>query len=135
MVLSNSNGLDGLSVLIVEDEYFVATELAMALEDAGARVAKPVSNIDDAELAIEEEVRLFDVVILDVNLGGEMIFDLADRLLQRRVPLIFATGYQCDSLPERFRHIPCLGKPCDDSEIIRMVMTLCGRTVAGSPRA
>lgn len=127
-VLAKSNVLDGLSVLIVEDEYFVATDLAMALEDAGARVAEPISNIHDAERATEGDARYVDVVILDVNLRGEMVFDLADRLLQSQVPFVFVTGYQCDSLPERYRGIPCLGKPCDDTEIVRVIRTVCDRT-------
>ncbi|MGA1835174.1 response regulator [Rhizobium wenxiniae] len=125
-ILPKSNLLDGLSVLIVEDEYFVATDLARVLEDAGATVEELISNVQDAANAMRAP-RRFDVVILDVNLRGEMIYDLADRLLKSCMPFIFVTGYQCDSMPERFRGIPCLGKPCDDSEIVQAISSVCSR--------
>ncbi len=125
-ISSPANSLDGLSVLIVEDEYFVATDLARALEYAGATVAQVISNVQDAANAMQNPRRT-DVVILDVNLRGEMIYDLADRLMESCMPFIFVTGYQCNSMPERFRGIPRLGKPCDDS-VVQAISSVCSRT-------
>jgi CheY-like chemotaxis protein len=53
----------------------------------------------------------FDLAILDVNLKGKLSFPVADIIMRRRIPLIFATGYAADSFPDAYRATPCLRKP------------------------
>jgi DNA-binding NtrC family response regulator len=102
--------LKRLRILIVEDEYLIADDLCNTLNDAGAIVLGPVATVDAARALIEDEIEI-DAALLDVNLGGTMVFDVADALTKRNVPFAFATGYDRGSIPERFSDVPRLEKP------------------------
>ncbi|HEX6398810.1 MAG TPA: response regulator [Steroidobacteraceae bacterium] len=114
-----STDLTGLSVLVVEDEYFVANDSARALRDHGARILGPVPDVQRARELLAGESP--DVVLLDVNLKGEMVYPLAEELLRYGVPMIFATGYDASYLPATLRGTPCLQKPIESHELVRAV--------------
>ncbi|MGK2912443.1 MAG: response regulator [Sphingobium sp.] len=96
-------------ILVVEDEYFLASDLAEAIGTAGATVVGPTGRLGDArELARKHAI---DMAVLDVNLRGEMVFDLLDELIGRDVPVILATGYGRAGLPERYRACHLVEKP------------------------
>lgn len=97
-------------VLVVEDEYMLADELATELADLGALVLGPVGTVEDALAAIAAEPDM-DGAILDANLRGEMVFPAADLLLERGVPFVFTTGYHASVFPSRFDHIVRCEKP------------------------
>jgi DNA-binding response OmpR family regulator len=82
----------GKRVLIVEDEALLALELQLAFEDEGAEVLGPALSLMKALEAVTYEARI-DVAVLDVDLGGEDVFPIAELLLQRRVPFIFNTAH------------------------------------------
>ncbi len=109
-------GLNRCRVLVVEDEYMLADELAMELADVGAVVLGPVPSVEQALALLESEARP-DGAVLDVNLGGEAVFPLADVLIERGVPLIFTTGYDASALPERFAHVSRCEKPINVARI------------------
>jgi hypothetical protein len=71
--------------------------------------------------------------ILDVNLGGELVYPVADVLAARGVPFVFATGYGAESIEEQFRHIPVLEKPIEREKIERLFVDGEGG-IALSPR-
>jgi CheY-like chemotaxis protein len=102
--------LQGLRILVVEDEYFLADDVRDALTDAGAEVLGPVPSIEDATALIEQEAHI-DAAVLDVNLRGDMVFPVADALRARGVPFAFATGYDRWALPERFADAVRVEKP------------------------
>ncbi|MDF0488432.1 response regulator [Sphingomonas sp. H39-1-10] len=102
--------LRGCRVLVVEDEYLLADDLSVALSSAGAEVLGPVPSVDEAAERITAEPRI-DVAVLDVNLRGDMVFPVADALIERGVPFAFATGYDCEALPDRFAAVPRVEKP------------------------
>ncbi|MFC0679669.1 response regulator [Lysobacter korlensis] len=104
--------LDGLHLLLVEDEYVLALGVADMLVDAGADVLGPVGSVGDA-LTLIEQVPEIDAAVLDVNLGGETIYPVADALMARNVPFMFATANDRADLPERFRDAPLCRKPFD----------------------
>ena len=104
-------------ILVVEDEYLVAEELAQELADVGALVLGPVSSVESALALLDGEARP-DGAILDVNLGGERVFPLADTLIDRSVPMIFITGYDPATLSARFERVPVCEKPFKVSRII-----------------
>ncbi|TPG37959.1 PAS domain S-box protein [Roseomonas nepalensis] len=80
-------------VLVVEDETLIAMELETALEEIGLEVVGPAQNLTDALRLVRDETELH-AAVLDVNLGGEdRVFPVADILLTRGVPIVFATGY------------------------------------------
>ena len=110
--------LEGLTVLVVEDEYYVADDLRRALERLGARVAGPVPSHAEAWEKLSGKTKI-DLAVLDVNLRGEEVYDLADELARRKIPLIFATGYDEALIPERFQDFPRWQKPFDPNVLAR----------------
>ena len=83
--------LDGRRILVAEDEVIVALELALELEDRGAEVVGPAHSLTDAlTLALAGGI---DAAILDVDLQGEEVFPVAERLMTQEVPLLFHTGH------------------------------------------
>ena len=118
----HSGNLVGLCVLVVEDDYFVANESASVLRDHGARVLGPVPDMDRARGLLSEEKP--DCVLLDVNLKGELVYPLAEDLLHRGIPAVFTTGYDASFLPPALRGMPCLQKPVEPRELIRVVKML-----------
>lgn len=112
--------LAGRHLLLVEDDFFVAHDLAMSLQAAGAVVVGPVSSVAAGRTVIHRTVRL-DGAIMDINLGGELSYELVDMLLSRGVPVTFATGYDRQVVPARYRDIPLCEKPLD---LVRCAMAL-----------
>jgi DNA-binding NarL/FixJ family response regulator len=94
-------------VLIVEDNFLIADEIALVLEDANAVVVGPYGDLETADL----QVLHAELAILDIDIRGRNSFALADRLLSLDIPYIFFTGYDCSLLPERFAKIDCITKP------------------------
>lgn len=104
--------LNGLRLLLVEDEYVLALGLAVLLEDLGANVLGPVASVEDA-LALVRDVPEIDAAILDVNVGSELVYPVADALLARGVPFFFSTAQDPALMPERFHGMPLCPKPFD----------------------
>ncbi|MEX2642528.1 MAG: response regulator [Acetobacterales bacterium] len=115
--------LTGRNVLIIEDEYFLAEELATAFRESGAVVVGPVATVSQA-LAALEDCDSLDAAVLDVNLRGASVYPVADALLERHVPFVFATGYDESELDVRFAEVPHCLKPID---IARVKQALFGR--------
>jgi DNA-binding response OmpR family regulator len=103
-------------ILIVEDEYYLADDLARTLRDRGAEVLGPVGTISEADAIVSNGG--IDCAILDVNLRGEMIFGLADRLQAEGIPFLVASGYSSGALPERFNGVPKIEKPFSAADLI-----------------
>lgn len=97
----------GKRVLVVEDNFLIATEIVESLEMANAVVLGPCGNLEDAGLQVAHS----ELAILDVDIRGRNSFALADRLLRLDVPYIFFTGYDRLLLPERFALIDVITKP------------------------
>jgi DNA-binding response OmpR family regulator len=112
----NASFLSGKSVLLVEDEFLLALQLEELLQSRGGTVLGPYRRLEDALKAAQRAD--FDFAILDINLNGTMVYPLADHLLARGVPFLFLTGYSQANLPERFRDVTRLNKPCDPAQLI-----------------
>lgn len=110
-----TTNLSGKRVLVVEDNYLLAMDLIKELEAANAVIVGPCSNLSDADLHLAHS----DLAVLDVNLGGENTFRLADRLQALEVPYVFFTGYNKDVLPERFASVDCITKPNPPSIVVQ----------------
>lgn len=111
--------LAGYRVLVVEDDYFVAEELAAALERNGATVLGPASSVEAGRSLAGEHAP--DCVLLDVNLRGENAFELADELRERGIFTVFATGYDSDLVPEHLRDANYLRKPLEITAVVRLI--------------
>ena len=98
-------------VMIVEDEALVALVLADHLTEFGLSVVGPCASVAEATAAVEAND--LDAAILDVNLGKELVYPVAELLAQRGVPFVFVTGYGPESIDTRFAHAAVLEKPVE----------------------
>ena len=85
--------LAGRRILLVEDEPLVALDVEEALRSLGCQVIGPAATLAEAMRLAEGAVPLPDAAVLDVNLGGQAAFPVADLLVRQNVPVVFATGY------------------------------------------
>ncbi|HTI66616.1 MAG TPA: response regulator [Caulobacteraceae bacterium] len=111
--------LQGLRVLVVEDEALVSMLLEDMLSDHGCEIVATASRIGQALELIADDALVLDAAILDVNLGGEPIFPVAEALTARGCPFVFATGYGAGGLPEAWRSRPTLQKPFSHDDVGR----------------
>ena len=103
--------LEGLRIFIVEDEAVIAMALEDMLADLGCTVVDVAGTLTQAMGRVEAMASEADGAILDVNLGGEKSYPVADALHRLAMPFFFTTGYDPSSLDERYREMPILGKP------------------------
>jgi CheY-like chemotaxis protein len=116
--MPNGGELSGLRILVVEDEAIVAWDLAFSLESHGCEVVGPAYDLAEAERLSRD--RALNGAILDVNLGGEKVFPVADALAERHIPFCFVTGYGTAALRPRDLDRPILQKPIDSKSIVRV---------------
>jgi CheY-like chemotaxis protein len=101
--------LRGRRLLIIEDEAAITMLIEDLVADLGAVIAGFAARMADAGTKID--TLDYDVAMLDVNLGGQQSFALADKLIARGKPFVFATGYGRAVIPEALRNVPILQKP------------------------
>jgi len=125
--MKDTGGLDGKRVLVAEDEYNIAMFLVEYLQMQGVDVVGPAGNLKKlGELVDEQEI---DGALLDINLGGELVYPLADRLAERNIPFVLTSGYD-DNVPERFADTPRCGKPYRLEALTRILQTAMGPPTA-----
>jgi CheY-like chemotaxis protein len=112
-----------MRILIVEDEMLVAMNIEDMLIDLGHEVAGIASRLD-AAISLAREAEL-DAAVLDVNLAGERSFPVADILVERSVPFLFATGYGLQGIAERYRDRVVLQKPFRAADLGDALAALC----------
>jgi len=118
MAADNSR-LEGLRILVAEDEGLIALELETVLQGFGCEVLGPVSRV--AEVLREAERGGVDGALLDVNLRGEQIFAILPRLTELKLRIVITSGYDDATLfPEAFRSLPRLAKPFDERALRAM---------------
>lgn len=105
-------------VMIVEDEALVALVLADQLTELGLSIVGPCSSVAEATTAAAEND--LDAAILDVNLGSELVYPVADLLSSRGIPFVFVTGYGQESVDRRFAHAVVLEKPIESKFLENM---------------
>jgi DNA-binding response OmpR family regulator len=120
--------LSGKSVLMVEDEYLIADALCSAFEMEDVRVVGPFSNVAAAMEALDKGATA-DAAVLDVNLNGERVFPLADRLMADNVPIVLTTGYDSDAIPRDYAHLERLQKPVHLHELFGCLNGLLAKSV------
>jgi len=114
--------LEGVRVLVVEDEFLVATLIEDMLKSAGCVVSGPIPRVADALDAVDHET--YDAAVLDVNLAGDRIDPVADALSRRNVPFMFVTGYSAGAVPVGFAKRPRLCKPFKLADLLSTLSSL-----------
>ena len=114
--------LAGRRVLVVEDEVLVAMLLETALEDENCTIVGPCGTVSEALEAARDEA--LDVALLDINLGGELVFPVAEVLAERGVPFLLLSGYGDVALPSNRRHWPICTKPFNLHDLMTVLSNL-----------
>jgi DNA-binding response OmpR family regulator len=100
---------NGRRILVVEDEAAVCMMIEDMVLDFGCEVVGPAATFDQAmHLARQEE---FDAAVLDIRIGQNAVYPIADLMRSRGIPFLFSTGYGSEVVPERFRDVAVLNKP------------------------
>ncbi|MBW9117659.1 response regulator [Rhizobium cauense] len=106
-------------ILVVEDDYMQSAELSLILELQGSDVVGPFPYLQDGLRAAENGN--IDAAVLDVRLGDENVYQLADNLDMRKIPFIFVTGFSREKVPDRFIGVRCLQKPFDNNSMVMIL--------------
>lgn len=107
-------------ILVVEDDYLIAQEVRRDLEAAGATVVGPVPSVERA-LQLLDSDPVVHAGVLDVNLGVENSFPIAEALEARGIPYLFATGYNSADIPAKWRHAMIVMKPFHVDAVERLL--------------
>ncbi len=111
-----------MRVLVVEDELLLSMSLEDMLGDFGCEVVGPAASIAEA-LALATDAQI-DVAVLDMNLGGQPVFPVADALKARGVPYVFASGYGQSGLSDAHHDAPLLQKPFRQADLEQALIGL-----------
>ncbi len=125
-MIEDKTPLQGVRVLVLEDEMMITMMMEDMLADLGCEVVGPASNVADALALVDREE--IGLGLLDLNLSlGETGYPVADALAARGVPFAFVTGYGADALREPHRDRATLAKPFRLETLEQMVLQLSGK--------
>ena len=116
----SSGVLDGLSILVVEDEIFIGMAVEQSLLDAGAHVAELATSLRDVEESLAKAT--FDAVILDLRLPDGETFAVGTRLLEQRVAVVIHSGHADLDHSQRLPHAVFCPKPSTPSDLVGSVL-------------
>jgi DNA-binding LytR/AlgR family response regulator len=114
--------LTGRNILIVEDEYLIADEARSEFQTQGANVIGPAASVEQG-LRLVETNRI-DAGLLDIRLQGNLVFPVAQLLLDSGIPFFFVTGYDAMIMPDQFRELRRFTKPADYQVIAKALSDL-----------
>ena len=104
-------------VLVVEDEFLIAMDLELLLQEHGWRVLGPAATVVEALRLLQGETP--DVALLDINLQGELVTPVAEELRARGVPFVLASAYDGHKLGVvALAEAPSIGKPTDERRLL-----------------
>lgn len=124
-----------MRVLVVEDDYLIADDIAQALERAGTVVLGPVPSIAEAARIIRREE--MEIAVLDLNVRDELVFPVADELKNLATPLVFFSAYDEVAIPSRFADAARISKSSGLDKLVGAVFEQHQIAVArnaGAPR-
>jgi PAS domain S-box-containing protein len=119
----DQSDLQGRRILIVEDDPLIALDVCDLLADEGMVVVGPARNLSQARHLVAAGA--FEVALIDANLNGDPVDEIAASLSARGVPYAFCTGYGPEALPEGHQNSTILPKPFAQHELLRVVRALC----------
>jgi DNA-binding response OmpR family regulator len=114
--------VDGLRILVVEDEALIAMMLEDLLRQSGAIVLGPAGTAEQA-LALVEQNSL-DCAVLDYKLVDGSSLRVADALVKLEVPFVFASGCDASVIASRYPDAPFLEKAFDGAELLAAISAI-----------
>jgi PAS domain S-box-containing protein len=119
---NNALALKGKRILLIEDEPLVLMDLESILTAAGCEIVGPAGTLEAAKRLVAEAD--CDIALVDVNLAGSPVDELAAGLTRKDVPFAFVTGYGREALPRGFQEAAMLGKPFNQDQLLAVVGSL-----------
>ena len=124
--------LETFRILVVEDSFLIVVSLEGLFDDLGWEIVGPATRKDEAMALAQSET--FDAALLDINLDGEMSWDVAAVLKTRGIPFVFSTGYDVTSvLPAFLAGSLVVGKPFRDGELAQRLRQVIATARAERP--
>jgi signal transduction histidine kinase/DNA-binding response OmpR family regulator len=117
--------LSGDRFLVIEDEPLLALDISAGLQEAHAEVVASTGSASEALDIIESQP--LDAALLDGDLKGRPVDDIAAALTRRKVPFAFVTGYGRESLPRAFGTATLLAKPFSQPQLLEVATQLVER--------
>ncbi|WP_352588350.1 response regulator [Mesorhizobium sp. M0028] len=118
--------LDGLRILILEDEFLIAMDIEQLCRDYGALdvvIARDLNEIEQQDVAAQ-----FDVAIVDLMLSGVSTLQFASRLREAGIPFVFASGQSdMDEIKKSFPGVRLVTKPYSGDDLVEAVAAACRR--------
>ncbi len=111
-------------ILLVEDDYVIAMDMADMLKGFGVEVMGPAGTVAQALSLLASDPAGPDFAILDLDLHGTPSYAVADMLMTRGTPLLFITGFSADAVPARYRSCPRLEKPVGERALRAALQSL-----------
>lgn len=121
--------LDGKKILVVEDDHQLANDVCRQIRELGATVIGPAPTVFYASQLIGRQ--RIDAALLDITLHGELVFDIARRLVDRGVPFLFASSGEQNLVPPPLAGYPILAKPFTAPQLAVQLVKLVRRASAG----
>ena len=112
-----ADALKGRHILVVEDEYFIANDVCRSVASHGGAVVGPVGTLREALDLLDNGQRI-DGAVLDINLRGELVYPVAERLEKSGVPYLFLTGYDAHVLPPEYSKVTRCEKPLAMQKVV-----------------
>lgn len=109
----------GRRLLVVEDEYLIAADLVASLKALGFEIVGPAGSVAEAITLLQAIGHELDGAVLDINLGDERAYPIADHLRARGIPFVFTTGYDISVIPDLYADVPRCEKPVDERQLLR----------------
>ena len=133
MNFSYTDDLEGISVLLVEDEAIQAIDVTAIIEMAGGRVVGPAYSLGQGFSWIDRGK--FDCAVLDINLHDELVFKLADALIDRGIPIVFLSSHSLNIAPPHLRERPFVHKPYNTHSLVRAIQAeAAGKQTVAAPQ-
>lgn len=114
--------LQGVRILIVEDDFIIASEEEIWLEEIGCEVLGPLPSVPAALAALTAD--LPDGAVLDIDVRGTTVYPVAQFLADQNIPFLFVSGSDPDSIDQNFKSVPRLMKPVREHQLQSAVMQL-----------
>lgn len=106
-----------LRVLVVEDEALISLLIESMLNDMGHETVDCAHSVQHALALLEPMTKPIDAAMLDINLGGTLVFPVAEALAARDIPFAFLTGYGANGVPKRFADATVIQKPFTEKDL------------------
>jgi CheY-like chemotaxis protein len=131
---AEQQSLPPLRLLIVEDETLISLLIETTVRELGHEPVRCAFSVPEALSILDEDgdEPAIDAAMLDVNLGGRLVFPVAEALERRKIPFAFVTGYGAYGVPESYASATVVQKPFTEEDLASVCTSLQRACFAGN---